>query len=374
MSNLLQTARPMRTTVDAAAFLTALKKIRPILKKSSFPALEEASVRFHNGRCVLTGTDMETWIMAELSATGDDFSFVFSRTEAVEDTCRYFSGELTLEMSETGDEKHRWLVVVMSCGTRTAEFNAYPIEDYPDTPEVSGEAVFHASAADLLERIGRVAYATRKPSQEVSAISSCVQFSGHRVYALDGCRAAWDDSTVAVPQPFLLYAGPLQYLRVFGSGQVDFRFSAPRLSVSDGSTTIIYRMVEGQPFNLDSAIPQKYVETFFVCPQGLLDELRYLKAAAPKSRTPYVYLHGNKLSMTAKGRKYSTAIDIERSSGMGIGFNLCYMVDALKPFAKQKYVTVKISGPHTPIVIEAEGRSDHAMVLPLRNGSTYAAA
>lgn len=374
MSNLIQTARPMRTTVDAAAFLTALKKIRPILKRSSFPALEEVSARFHNGRCVLTGTDMETWIMAELSATGDDFSFVFSRTDAVEEACRYFSGELTLEMSETGDEKHCWLVVTMFCGARSAEFDAYPIEDYPDTPEVSGKAVFRASAADLLERIGRVAYATRKQDQEAGAISSCVQFSGHRVFALDGHRAAWDDSAEAIPQPFLLHAGPLQYLRVFGGGQVDFRFSAPRLSVSDGSTTIIYRMVEGQPFNLDSAIPQKYVETFSVCPQVFLDELRYLKAAASKSRTPYVYLHGNKLSMTAKGRKCSTTIDIERSSGMEIGFNLCYMSDALKPFAKQKYVTVKISGPHTPIVIEAEGRSDHAMVLPLRNGSAYAAA
>ena len=374
MNNLSQAARSLRATVDAGAFLSALKKVRPILKKSSIPILGEISVRFHKGRCILTGTDMETWIMTELPASGDDFSFVFSRTEAVEVICRYFAGSLTLEMSEAGNEKSRWFVITLSCGVRTAEFDAYPGEDYPDMPGVSGDVLFSAGASKLLARIDRVAYAVRKPSQEASSVSSCVQFAGDRVYALDGCRAAWDDGTETVPQPFLLYAQPLRYLRVFGNAQVDFRFSLPWLSVTDGNTTIIYRTMEGQPFHLERAIPQKYVETFSVSPQVFLAELRYLKAAAPKSRTPYVYLHRNELSMTANGRKYSTSIDIDRSGDTEIGFNIFYLADALKPFAKEKRVIVKLSGSHSPMVIEAEGRSDHAMVLPLRTSRANIAA
>lgn len=42
------------------------------------------------------------------------------------------------------------------------------------------------------------------------------------------------------------------------------------------------------------------------------------------------------------------------------------MYDALSQFKSEKRVIVKISGVHTPVVIEAEGRSDCAMVLPLR--------
>ena len=42
------------------------------------------------------------------------------------------------------------------------------------------------------------------------------------------------------------------------------------------------------------------------------------------------------------------------------------MLDALKQFRKEPTVRLKLSGPYTPIVVEAEGRSDFALVLPVR--------
>ena len=42
------------------------------------------------------------------------------------------------------------------------------------------------------------------------------------------------------------------------------------------------------------------------------------------------------------------------------------MLDALKQFRKEPEVRLKLSGIYTPIVIEAEGRSDFALVLPVR--------
>ena len=79
-----------------------------------------------------------------------------------------------------------------------------------------------------------------------------------------------------------------------------------------------------------------------------------------------MYLRGNELLMQVHDRKYSTAIEISRTGDTTVGFNLNYLRDALNQFKKEERVTVKISGVHTPIVIEAEGRSDCAMVLPLR--------
>lgn len=132
-------------------------------------------------------------------------------------------------------------------------------------------------------------------------------------------------------------------------------------------------IVELPPFRLDSAIPRKYAETFSASPQELLSGLQYLNAAAPKTRTPYVCLNGSELSMTVNGRKYSVVTDIQRTGGMAMHLNLHYMIDALKQFSKEKCVTVKISGIHTPVVIEAEGRNDHAMVLPIRSSVSAAA-
>ena len=51
---------------------------------------------------------------------------------------------------------------------------------------------------------------------------------------------------------------------------------------------------------------------------------------------------------------------------MVVGFDLRYMLDALKQFRKEPEVRIKLSGISTPIVIEAEGHSDLALVLPVR--------
>lgn len=374
MSDLLVYGSPAQASVDAGEFLAALKKASAVLKKSSVPVLEELFVRFCGGHCILTATDMETWIVTEIPAKGDNFAFVFSRTACVENACRYFGGKLTLTMAEMGDEKRKYPVVTLSCGSKSGEYDAYPAEDYPDTPETGGGTAFSANAAALLERINRVSYAARKSRQEETGAAFCIQFMGSRIYALDGYRAAWDEGSETVPQPFLLYMEPLRCLRVFGSSQVELRFSPSRLSVTDGSTTVIYRIAEISPFQLDGAIPKKYAEVFSAPTQEFLSGLRYLQAAAPKTRMPYVYLRGKELSMTVNGRKYSAVIDIDRPGDTEIGLNLHYALDALKQFAKEKYVTVKISGAITPVVIEAEGRNDHAMVLPLRNSRARAAA
>lgn len=71
----------MRFTVDARAFSDAMSKVSKVLRKNPIPILEEIAVCIQNGRCTLTATDLETWLVAELPARGDDMSFVFSRTK-----------------------------------------------------------------------------------------------------------------------------------------------------------------------------------------------------------------------------------------------------------------------------------------------------
>lgn len=367
MSHFLQVNRPMRATVDAKTFSDALKKVGAVLKKSVLPVLEEVCVRFADGRCILTATDLNTWIITEFPARGDDFAFVFSRTKDVERVCRYFSGDMTLEIVETGDEKHSYPVVTVSGGSRAGEFDAYPAEDYPKAPEVQGDILFTANAAALLERVNKVAYATRKPAQDSRDSLSCVGFTSNQIFALDGYRAAWDlNSALSFPQPFLVHAEQMSILKMLGDVQVDFHLSDSLLYVTGGNTTVIFQTTEGKLFDLQGAIPQTFVEGFFVSPKKILGELKYLNDAAPKTKTPYVYLHDNELFMTVKGRKYSAAIDISRQSAMTIGFHLRYMTDAFRQFEKEPQVKVKISGVNTPAVIEAEGRNDRAMLVPVR--------
>ena len=366
MNELSLTARIMRATVDVKAFSETLRKIHVVLKKSSFPVFEGVYVRFSGGRCILTTTDINTWMMTEIPAAGGEFSFVFPRTRDVERAYRHSDGMLTLELTGKNGPKGEDRFVRLTCGPRNGEFDILPAGDYPDVPQVDSETVFRANAARLLERIRKVSYAVLKPGRSASERTACVEFSGSRIYALDGYRAAWDDGGPDIPIPFMVHAEPLRYLKVFGNLEVEFRLAKPWLLVTDGTTTILFRTVECDPFQLDNAIPQSYLEEFSVSPKGFLAELEYLKAVTPASQKPYVYLRGNELFTLGKGRRYSSTLDISRTDSMTTGFNLDYLTDAVRQFKKEQRVTVKISGLHSPLVMEAEGRGDRAMVLPVR--------
>ena len=100
-------------------------------------------------------------------------------------------------------------------------------------------------------------------------------------------------------------------------------------------------------------------------PKKVLQELRYLNDVVPRARKLYVHLHGNELYMTVNGKKYSTTLDADRQDGQVIMFELNHLTEAFKQFNKEQQVKVKISGNITPVVIEAEGRSDCALVLPV---------
>lgn len=63
--------------VDAAHFHEALGNVlRFAAKRSRLPILEEAQVRFEDGHCVLTCTNLDQWCMSTIPAVGDSFSFV----------------------------------------------------------------------------------------------------------------------------------------------------------------------------------------------------------------------------------------------------------------------------------------------------------
>ena len=282
MSDLSYTVRPVRATVDVKAFSEALKSVVPVLRTSCIPVLEEVCVRFSDGRCILTATDLNTWIIREIPASGDNFSFVFSRTKKVERACRCFDGSLTIELTENAGHKDNGGFVRLSCGSRTAEFDTHSAELCPDVPKVEGNVSFTANAASLLERIDRVAYATLKAEPDTRENKTCVEFSGCQVFALDGYRAAWDNGELDFPQPFLVQAAALHHLKVFGDRQVEFRFSKPWMSVTDGDTTVISHTADSEPFHLESAVPQKYLEEFSVSPKEFLAELNYLKDVLPK--------------------------------------------------------------------------------------------
>lgn len=353
-----------KITVDAKAFADAMNKVSKVLRKSPLPILEEVAVRIQDDRCTLAATDMETWLVAELPVHGDDMSFVFRRTKDVLKACAHFEGELMLTLVQQTEED--WKLEVL-CGQRAAEFPVASRKDYPECGTVEDGKSLQVNAAELFRRVERVRYAVRKKDPSTDPKGACVQFRGGHVFSLDGYRMACDTQPNTVfPLPCLLSGNALVHLKAFGESEVTMQVDERAVCFSSGTLKLYARRYGADTYDPDTAIPQKYQEVITVRTDELIRELTYLKECAGVCAYPYVRFAGEDLSMNAPSGHLATHVFMSGRGNMVVGFDLRYMLEALKQFRKEPEVRLKLSGIYTPIVIEAEGRGDFALVLPVR--------
>lgn len=361
----------MRAIVDAEAFSEALNSVSKLLPKSTLPILECVLIRFEKGRCALTASNLDTWLTLELPAQGDDFSLALRKPLTAVKACRYFEGKLTLELLE---DDPKYPEAVFACGLRSGRFDAYPAEEYPAVPNQEAMVSFTANAAVLLKRIERVKYAVREPQgYSYRADQTCVQFSRTDVFCVDGCRAACDtDPALTFPRPFMTWGKSLACLKLMGDTDVTVYVGVHHIWLVSDAVTICCPNEGVDTFRLMDAVPKRFIEEFHVSPRDFLRELDYLDGFQPKSKSP-VRFCGGKMALKNVEDRCSTAVKIEGENATPFGFDPRFMRDALRQFGGEKRVKVKLSGEIGPIILEAEGRNDFAMVLPVKLHETRAA-
>ena len=357
----------MRAIVDAKELSQALNKVSKILKQSAVPVLEGVSVRIKDGYCTLTATDYITWLTATLPAQGGDLCFVFPHPKDTAKACAHFDGELVFETVEKNNGKDRWTQLTMSCSPRSAQIMTYPLEDYPDMPKHQEKHSYTINAARLLERVEHVKYTLMKPTSTIRAQCTHVQFSGNKVFALDGHRLAWDvDDTLCVQQPFMTPPEALAHLKMFGNQEVTASMGEEYLRISNENTAVQTRIEGPFVFNVDGAVPKECSEEFYISPTAFLRELDYLKKLVSNKDSIYVHFSSGRLFVKTASGNYSTLVQIDGTSEIDFAFELHYMTDAIRQFRGEPAVKMKVINHKAPIVLEAEGRSDFAMVLPAR--------
>ncbi len=366
----------MKASVDAKTFSAALDKASAVLKRAMVPVLETVSLRFGDGKCVMTATDLSTWLSVEIPAQGDAFECAFLRNKEAAKACRFFEGQLSVEITDSEDGRHKQRQIILSCGSRTAEFEGLPPDEdlfVPPTDEV--KASFSVDAAALLKRVDRVKYAAIKCANPSRPEFACVQFEKNVVLALDGLRAAYDiDPSLTFPRPFLVTADALTHLKLFGGSPVQAHIGV-RFTQFVGEGISLCCSNEGvEAFQLDKAIPKEFRDEIYVRPKEFLRELDYLKSLLHSKEKPFIRFRGGELSLDAVSRQGQTSVPIEGKSTIEFGFDLNFMAEALKRFEGEAQVKIKVAGQSSPLILEAEGRNDHALVLPVRLRQDRAAA
>lgn len=350
----------MRSSVNAAAFYKAMTALMEVPSKSSIRVLREIKVAFDANQCVLSATDLNTWMSVTLPASGDSFDFVFRNSANIQKVCRHFDGTLELELQQRGDESF----LTMRSGGKGGEFAVYDTEDCPTWPEFEVKQTYTANAAKILACVKQVKYAVdlRNTRPEYHG----VLFQGRHIWSVEGRRAACcDNGGLDVETPFLVGVSALEQLKAFGDADMQISVADNWVLFQNEHVRLLAKRIQNvTPMTYESVVPQKWNEEFCFHRKDFVQALKYLLACIGKADKPYVRFHNGTLSLRVNGCLYKASVPISMKSSIVFGFDARFMLDALTQFEKQELVTMRLTGSLGAISLVAGGSS--AIVLPVR--------
>lgn len=350
----------MKNTVDAAAFYKAMTALMEVPSKSSISILREIKVEFTGDQCVLSATDLDTWMSVTIPAGGDSFDFVFRNSASIQKVCRHFDGALELELQRRGDESF----LTMRSGTKGGEFPVYDTKDRPVWPELRVRQTYTANAAKILACVKQVKYAVNP--RAIKLDYQGVLFQNRHIWAVEGHRAAGcDDGGLDVETPFLVGVPALEQLKAFGDADMQISVADNWVLFQNEHVRLLAKRIQNvTPMTYESVVPQKWNEEFCFHRKDFVQALKYLLACIGKADKPYVRFHNGTLSLRVNGCLYKAAASISAESSIVFGFDARYMLDALTQFEKQELVTMRLTSPLGAILLVAGNSS--AIVLPVR--------
>ena len=276
--------------VDAAHFHEALGNVlRFAAKRSRLPILEEAQVRFEDGHCVLTCTNLDQWCMSTIPAVGDSFSFVFVGTRKILSACKYFSGELeltyTIEPTETNPDPRGQISI--SDGKRSLKRSTERTSDFPELKEKPLDRHYPVNPKRLLERFKRVKYAVS--SNDARPNQCCIEFLKDKIIAVDGYRLAIEHRSrrQCGKNLFTFRRRSWQSLRCSRIQDCTISVGEEWAAVESETLRVLTRIPGYDGFDVERAIPTSFSTEYPVDVDQLLDEVRYLNGfITAKTRKP----------------------------------------------------------------------------------------
>ena len=350
------------STVNAKAFYEAMKHLESLIHRNKLHILDEICVRFREDGCTLLATDIYNEISVDVPARGDNFDFAFCGTARVIRACRFFEGELKLELHGEGKKMR----LALFNGGKCAEFPVTGADDYTILRPFAVKQSYETKAAVLLERMKRVKYASSDHPKNTRPETEGFQFYGTQLFCIDGCRmAVSEDGSLDVTEPFVVSKAAMTCLQEMGKATVKIDVGDRLIRFQAGSITALVKRIQapisGKP---DKYLPDPLKEHYTVDRKSYLKELNYLKQCHGPRGTAVATFKAGELTVYQQGAKYRAKVDVDGKCEIVYGMDVNFMLDALNQFPEAAYVEIRATSPYSPIIVTAEGTSDYALVMP----------
>jgi|GEM_PF-2469730 len=367
-------------SIDTKTLLAAVKASIPHLTTEvHLPAMSRLCLKAKDGHLSIIAwkglsgrrQDLECEVHGEGSIVFGGKSFASLLSNLRGDTVRL-----------TADETTFW--VTIKCGRSKTKQAAYPVTDYPDVPDLPGDAeMLEVDPSELGEALRHVLFSASSDDARVNIFAvhiakrddavDVVTTDGHRMAAYTVSDGAWPlpTSTISAPgaKNLLQELDGERSVRL-GVG-VDGRYLIAQVG---NSTWTAARIVEVTFPPYVQVIPKRKKGTLTVPREDLLGALRVvLPTAEQKAPSCSLIRDGDTIVVHVDSERglASSEVDVEidGEAPAVIGVNIRYLADALEHASDDK-VQIDVETYLDPMVVR-EG-AYRAVVMPMRTSAADA--
>lgn len=347
---------------------------RAVSGKSAIALLEGLLLRATD-RLTLTGYDLSLGIRTTIDADIIETGEVVLSARILGDIIRKLPDDVIY--IET-DEK---LLTTIKCGRAVFNLIASPADDFPQLPEVSQESSISLPEATLKSMISKTIFAVS--DNESKPIHTGCLFEAENkqlnIVAVDGYRVSvrreMMDMPLLEPMKFVVPGSALREIeRILDDSDspVSVYPDEKHILFSIGDTELITRLIEGEFLNYRAAIPADAEHRILADTKELITAVeRVSLIISEKLKNPVrLDFDGDVLKLsciTAIGKSYDECTFSGEISGLEIGFNNRYLLDALRACSEEKQVVLSFKGALNPVILTpTEGEKFTYLVLPVR--------
>lgn len=348
---------------------------RAVSGRSSLSVLEGIFFKASaDGTLTLVGNDLEIGIEATMEATVHEAGEVVLNAKMIAGIVRALPDQ---RVSIEVNDKH---LALIKSGSAKFEIAGISPAEFPDLPVVESEYAIALPGAMLKDMIAKTIFAVAVTDNNPILTGCLLEISkqGLTMVALDGYRMAirraelandFEEKKMIIPEKSLA-----ELARILGDTEEDVNILATgrHAIFMFRNYRMVTRLIEGNYFNYEAAIPKDYEMEIACSSKKLTDSIQRASLIIlndmVKSPVKFLVEDGNiNISCTTPAGSVDDNIPVNiKDKSLEIGFYNRYLLEAFRVIDTDE-VRLQLKAPTSPLVIlPPEGDGFLYLILPLR--------
>lgn len=369
----------MKFSINREQLVKPLQQVTSVVeKRQTLPVLSNVLMEVKDARLVLTATDMEIELIAELPLEG---SFEMGATTVPArkflDICKSLPANATIEIALDSEK------LLLRSGRGRYSLATLPSSDFPALEADALAAPVTLPATGLKALIESTAFSMAQQDVRYYLNGMLLEISNKRIrsVATDGHRLALADMDLQIPsemdslQVIVPRKGVVELSRLLGEADasVDVRLSRNHLRVSFPSLTFTTKLVDGKFPEYEKVIPRNHKSVTVVDKEVLRQALaRVLVLSNEKYRGVRLHFSTQGLTLQTNNPEQEEAeedVSIHfEGEALEIGFNITYLLDVLNNI-KGNNAVLELGDTNSSALLHEEASQERKatfVVMPMR--------